>query len=209
SEKITFSALHGTGPARPAGRFPQCECVLAKTPTTSGATLTGLARTHGTDRLHDALHDFLKKEQPDRNPRPPIGLKLNVWSRARLFHSPPPFKPSEGPHIDVIRAQPEKIDRFQRVSRPARFDTVLVLTNENGRGIHRYRPARVRLIFELPARHQHLYSGKLAYVEMFNAVSQNPRRGTGLFTTTRSPGQGPRQCRVVPLSSILSLGAEI
>ncbi|KAG8735662.1 hypothetical protein FRC10_010291 [Ceratobasidium sp. 414] len=107
---------HADDPPDQHPRFhPVPECVLAKTPTTSGVTLSQLARTHGADQLSDTLHDFLEKEHPDRNARLPPGLKLNVWSRARLFHSPPPFKPYEGPHIDIIRAQPVKIDRFQRV----------------------------------------------------------------------------------------------
>ncbi|KAG8694994.1 hypothetical protein FRC08_008125 [Ceratobasidium sp. 394] len=181
---------------------PVPECVVAKTPTISGTTLSDLTRTHSAGQLQDALHNFVAREHEGRNARLPVGLRLNVWSRARLLHPPPPFKPSEGPHVDVIRAQPVRVDRFKRVSRPARFDTVLVLMDKNAQGIHRYRPARVRLIFEFPARYQDLYKGKLAYVEMFNIVSRNPRPGTGLFTTTRSPGQGLRQCRIVPLSLI-------
>ncbi|KAG8729734.1 hypothetical protein FRC10_003485, partial [Ceratobasidium sp. 414] len=81
---------------------PVPECVVAKTPTISGATLSDLTRTHGATQLHDTLHDFIAQEHQDRNVRLPVGLKLNVWSRARLFHPPPPFKPSEGPHIDVM-----------------------------------------------------------------------------------------------------------
>ncbi|KAG9093603.1 hypothetical protein FS749_014117 [Ceratobasidium sp. UAMH 11750] len=181
---------------------PVPECVVAKTPMASGTTLADLVRFHGADQIHDALHAFVAREHPDENMRLPLGLKLNVWSRARLFHSPPPFKPSEGPHVDVVCAQPVKVDRFKHVSWPARFDTVMILWDENKRGIHRYRPARIRVIFEFPPRHHRIYVQKLAYVELFNPVGQNPRRGTGLFTTTRSPGEGPRQCRVVPLSSI-------
>ncbi|KAG8727636.1 hypothetical protein FRC10_005803 [Ceratobasidium sp. 414] len=91
---------------------------------------------------------------------------------------------------------------FERVSRPARFDTVLVLTEKQGRGVHRYRPARVRVIFELPPRLRYLFEGKLAYVEMFNATSHKPLHPTGLFTTTRSILDGFRVCAVIPLSDI-------
>ncbi|KAG9099825.1 hypothetical protein FRC06_004782 [Ceratobasidium sp. 370] len=173
------------GPDDPPLRFhPVAELVLAKTPTTTGVTL-----------------DYLRRPAR-RNVEIPPELKLNIWSRARLFHSPPPFKPSEGPHIDVIRAQPEQIDHFERVSRPARFDTVLILTDKTQHGVHRYQPGRVRVIFELPARMRHLYAGRLAYVEMFNVMSAEPRWPTGLFTTTRSIADGLRVCAVVPLLSI-------
>ncbi|KAG8696265.1 hypothetical protein FRC08_007275 [Ceratobasidium sp. 394] len=184
---------------------PVPECVVAKTPTTSRITVEELTRQHGATKLQHSLALFLRKQRPSgRLPEQTVTpeLKLNIWSRARLFHSPPPFKPSEGPHIDVIRAQPEKIDAFERVSRPARFDTVLVLTDKKGRGVHRYRPARVRVIFELPTRLRHLYDGKLAYVEMFNATSHKPLHPTGLFTTTRSILDGSRVCAIIPLLDI-------
>lgn len=48
-----------------------------------------------------------------------------------------------------------------------------------------------------------LWKGKLAYVEMFNKMSREPDRKTGLFTVTRSvDDEGARLCAVVPLSDI-------
>ncbi|QRW09551.1 plasma membrane ATPase 4 [Ceratobasidium sp. AG-Ba] len=103
------------------------ELVVAKTPTDARIKLD----SQGTQRRAPALaraHKYLKATQPAFKEQIPTLItsetKVQSWSRARLFHSPPPFKPSEGPHIDVIRAQPTKFDRFDRVSRPARFDTV-------------------------------------------------------------------------------------
>ncbi|KAG8737493.1 hypothetical protein FRC10_008099 [Ceratobasidium sp. 414] len=173
----------------------------AGAPTTSGVTLDYLEDKHDATKLVPALRSFLRKENA-RSVDIPRSLKLNIWTRARLFHAPPPFKPSEGPHVDVIRAQPEKIDLFERVSRPARFDTVLILMNEEEHGVHRYRPGRVRIIFELPSKLRHLYDGKLVYVEMFNEFSYRPTRPTGLFTASHSMSGGSRVCAVVPLTSI-------
>jgi hypothetical protein len=66
-----------------------------------------------------------------------------------------------------------------------------------------YRAARVRVIFRLPSRLHHLYSGELAYVEMFNTMSQQPLQPTGLFTTTRLKNpEGSPVCAFVSLSSI-------
>ncbi|KAG8761972.1 hypothetical protein FRC11_011834, partial [Ceratobasidium sp. 423] len=100
---------------------------------------------HGAGGIVRALQLFFRRIAPDyRN----LDLgdaeeyRFNIWTRVRLLHPPLPFKPSLGPNIDVIRAQPKKSDRFDRISKPARFDTVLLLTKEEARGIHRYRPAR-------------------------------------------------------------------
>ncbi|QRW03427.1 plasma membrane ATPase 4 [Ceratobasidium sp. AG-Ba] len=168
---------------------PVPEVVTAKTPTAS-TTLANLQTANDTPRLLQSLHAYVRKTRPSLTPRQiqatlTPATKVPTWTRARLFHSPPPFKPSEGPQIDVIRAQPVKIDRFQRVCRPARFNTVLIWNSRlQGEGIHRYRPAR------------------LAYVELLNVVSQGPNAPTGLFTTARSVTDGVRSTSVVPLSDI-------
>ncbi|QRV99241.1 hypothetical protein RhiJN_27260 [Ceratobasidium sp. AG-Ba] len=186
---------------------PVPEVVTAKTPTAS-TTLGALQDSNDAPRLLQSLHAYVRKIRPTLTPQQiqatlTPATKVPTWTRARLFHSPPPFKPSEGPHIDTIRAQPVKIDCFQRVCRPARFDTVLIQNkNPQGVGIHRYRPARVRAIFELPERFQHICNEKLAYVELFNTVSQGPNAPTGLFTTARSVIGGVRSTAVVPLSDI-------
>ncbi|KAG9079523.1 hypothetical protein FRC06_007684, partial [Ceratobasidium sp. 370] len=52
-----------------------------------------------------------------------------VWSHAHLIHAPPPFKPSEGPKLDVLRAQLAMTDQFSQITHPAHFDTALVLKN--------------------------------------------------------------------------------
>ncbi|QRV81321.1 hypothetical protein RhiJN_09336 [Ceratobasidium sp. AG-Ba] len=69
-------------------------------------------------------------------------------------------------------------------------------------GIHSYRPARVRVIFQLPEKLHHIYDRKLAYVQMFNPVSQNPAAPTGLYTASRTLVAGRRSCAVIPLDDI-------
>ncbi|QRV72348.1 plasma membrane ATPase 4 [Ceratobasidium sp. AG-Ba] len=120
--------------------FHPCpDILLAVTPTTPAVQLCKVAEQSGTARIIEATNSYLKKISPNRQTAPRVGLttRVSTWSRARLLHSPPPFKPSEGPHVDVVRAQPAKFDRFERVSRPARFDTVLVVAEEEEHGIHR------------------------------------------------------------------------
>ncbi|KAG9119209.1 pre-mRNA-splicing factor 8 [Ceratobasidium sp. 392] len=177
---------------------PVPEVVLAKTPTNSVA-IAELQRLHHAPQLHRSLKRYLQKTPPDLGADVIKHLvpKVHLWSRAQLFHSPPPFKSSEGPHIDAIRAQPAKIDRYEHVSWPARFDTVLLRSeNPQGVGIHRYQPARVRAIFQLPDRLQHICNEKLIHVELFNVTSQEPNAPMGLFTTTRSLSGGIRLCAI-------------
>ncbi|QRV82791.1 hypothetical protein RhiJN_10806 [Ceratobasidium sp. AG-Ba] len=194
---------------------PVPEVVTSKTPTNARVSIDNLQKSNDAPKLHDCLRQFLCRTKPGLTPRRvetlvPVNTKVNTWSRARLFHSPPPFKPSEGPQIDVVRAQPAKIDRYQRVCRPARFDTVLIRlpkknslgTELQATGIHRYRPAHIRAIFELPERLHNLCSEKLVYVELFNSPSQAPTKPTGLFTTTRTLLSGQRATAVYRLSDI-------
>ncbi|QRV83755.1 plasma membrane ATPase 4 [Ceratobasidium sp. AG-Ba] len=185
---------------------PDPELVVAKTPTDARIKLGTLERRNDAPRLLPSLTKYLKNTCPAFKAQIPVLVtsetKVQIWSRARLFHSPPPFKPSEGPHIDVIRAQPTKFDRFDRVSRPARFDTVLILDKEQRGGIHRYTAARVRAIFELPQGLHHLCAEKLVYVDMFYSPSPAPEADVGLYTVTRALQDGIRASAVVRLSSI-------
>ncbi|QRV80973.1 plasma membrane ATPase 4 [Ceratobasidium sp. AG-Ba] len=173
---------------------PVPEVLLAATPTTPSIRLLRLINNNSASRICEATNSYLRRITP-RPSRPNVAYvdpdtKVSAWSRARLLHSPPPFKPSEGPQVDAIRAQPQKVDRFERISRPARFDTVLVVTGREEHGIHRYCPARVRVIFQLPTRLRHVSDDVLVYVEMFNPTSHRPATPLGLFTTTRSLQDG-------------------
>jgi hypothetical protein len=173
----------GDGPDQLPIFYPAPEYKLSKKPTQQ---VTGdyLIKTHAANNLIPAVHSFLRKLRPGNRQ---ICLSSRdvfpVWSRVRLIHAPPPFKPSEGPKLDVIRAQPAKTDRYGRVVRPVHFDTALVLKNPNCVGLHRmylifsshwlanrwiigYNACRVRAIFELPDTLRNMCSEKLVYVEL-------------------------------------------
>lgn len=118
--------------------YPNPVPIVAKTPTVKDVTSDFIIQNYGASRFIPALRSFLGKKAPKyRNTQLTDRYRFNLWSRARLFHSPPPFKPSEGTHVNVVRAQPEKIDRFGRVRQRARFDTVLFIDHEDRVGIHR------------------------------------------------------------------------
>ncbi|KAG8791859.1 hypothetical protein FRC12_007948, partial [Ceratobasidium sp. 428] len=183
---------------------PDPDIVLAETPTNI-TTIANLQRFQDAPRLHHSLELYLCRLRRDLAPRViwaylnQSDIKLKNWSRARLFHSPPPFKPSEGPHVDVVRAQRTKVDRFDCVTRPARYDTVLLrIKSPRGVGIH----SRVRAIFQLPDRLHHLCDQKLVYVEHFSIASPLPDARTGLHASKRVLADGIRVASVVPLSDI-------
>ncbi|QRW11753.1 C2H2 zinc finger [Ceratobasidium sp. AG-Ba] len=126
-------------PSNQHPRFhPVPECRLAKTPTTRGVEIRKIAWMNLARGLANDLTLFLRREHPEqaRSIRVSDNIKLNVWSRARLFHAPAPFKPTEGSHVNVVRAQPAQIDQFERIRRPPRFDTVLILRDKGKSGIH-------------------------------------------------------------------------
>ncbi|QRW11762.1 plasma membrane ATPase 4 [Ceratobasidium sp. AG-Ba] len=84
---------------------PVPDVVVAKTPTSS-PTLGALQRQNYAPQLCHSLELYLRRQNPDVRPHKirqlvPPTTKVHSWSRARLFHAPPPFKPSEGPHIDA------------------------------------------------------------------------------------------------------------
>ncbi|KAG8775727.1 hypothetical protein FRC12_001299 [Ceratobasidium sp. 428] len=192
----------GNAAADPLHFHPVPEYVIAKTPTILNVPLAYLAEHHGAPKIHTALRTFVKRACPGTtNADVEADFKLKLWSRARLVHSPPPFKRSEGPSLNVIRAWPKKIDRFQRICHPAWFDTVLVLMYPNRSGIQRYCAGRMKAIFEIPQRRE-LYEGKLAYIEMFNKIPPQPEAPVGLFTSTQSIQHGQRIAAVFPLEDL-------
>ncbi|KAF8598354.1 hypothetical protein BDV93DRAFT_561399 [Ceratobasidium sp. AG-I] len=175
----------------------------SKSLSLKGATGDYLIRCHHATNLLPAIRSFLSKSAPSfRNKPLSIHDYFPVWYRARLVHSPPPFKPSESPKIDIIRAQPAKLDRFQRVIRAAHFDTALALTHPQNSQIHKYTTVRVLAIFELPSHLRPAFSDKLVYVELFHAFSAKPLEHVGLFTALHCCTDGKRVSAVLPLSSI-------
>ncbi|KAG8789156.1 hypothetical protein FRC12_013821 [Ceratobasidium sp. 428] len=169
----------GNAAANPSLYHPVPEYVSAKAPTQANVSLPYLVKHHGALRILTALRTFVKCVHPGtKNANIEPDFLVNVWSCTCLVHSPPPFKRSEGPSLDVIRAWPEKIDHFNR-----------------------YCAGHVRAIFEIPER-RGLYQGKLAYVEMFNNIPPRLEARVGLFTATQSVQLGKCVAAVFPLNQL-------
>ncbi|KEP46441.1 putative Zn-finger protein [Rhizoctonia solani 123E] len=182
--------------------YPSPEILTSKQ-RTECVTVEYLITAHCMPNLRENIATFF--EALDR-PHPAIAVhsdtKLDIWTSARLFHQSLPFKPLEPLKIDKIRAYPAKVDSFQRVRRVSHFDTVLVLAYPEKQGIHRYRAARVRAIFELPKRLRHHYPHKLVYVDWFNPFGPSPLQYLGTYSTALSLDQAQK-----PRSSVLPLAA--
>ncbi|GAB1527815.1 hypothetical protein RhiTH_011003 [Rhizoctonia solani] len=118
--------------------YPNPQHVLAKTPTRT-ATASYIVRKHGTERFLHCVNLFLAKEVPQFNEiRFYNNSIFNIWSRTCLFHLPPLFQPSKELQMDVVWAQPAKINQYDCTSCPCCFDTILLLAYPKRAGIHCY-----------------------------------------------------------------------
>ncbi|KAG8719933.1 hypothetical protein FRC11_003272, partial [Ceratobasidium sp. 423] len=145
-----------TGWEEPTIHYPNPEIITAKT-RNNLVTVKYLVRAHFATNLINDISVYLRRLHPKL---PPVVLspdtRLHIWTVARLFHAPLPFKPLKPQQVDHIRACPPRVDIVDCVLRVGQYDTVLVLAYPNKIGIHRYRAARVRVIFELPPRYKDL-----------------------------------------------------
>ncbi|KAG8760893.1 hypothetical protein FRC11_014741 [Ceratobasidium sp. 423] len=182
--------------------YPSPEIVSSK--RRSGCVTIGyLATTHRAPDLVRNITAFLKTLNP---PQPMVSLssdtKIDIWNSARFYHERLPFKPLEPPKIDKLRAYPATINNLHRVRRVAHFDMALLLVYPDKVGIHRYRAARIRAIFELPKQLRHCYPHKLVYIEWLNQFSSSTQHDSEIYSTTLSLDQAQK-----PRSAVLPLAA--
>ncbi|KAG9089203.1 hypothetical protein FS749_001534 [Ceratobasidium sp. UAMH 11750] len=127
--------------------------------------------------------------------------RFGVYPRFTLIHPRLPFAPLVGYKVDLVRAAPARHTMDGR-NRPPTFDTVLLEERSDRIGLHRYRVARVLVIFQLPQFCRELCTQPLAYVEMFadfNPVASNMHH---LVVTKPLRRGGVRVRKIVPLSYI-------
>ncbi|QRW01433.1 hypothetical protein RhiLY_00430 [Ceratobasidium sp. AG-Ba] len=176
--------------------------VVAKTPTNKAVTAEEITQWYGASQFVPAVERYLHDVDPTLRASLSDRHRFNTWSRARLFHSTPPYNPAEGAFIDAVRAQPMKKDGGWVVRR-SRFDTVLLVTRSDQVGVRRYQVGRVRVIFELPAALNRRSQAPLVYADLFDQWSALPSEPTGLYTI--KPKYNARDARVsvvLPLSSV-------
>ncbi|KAG8733377.1 hypothetical protein FRC10_000258 [Ceratobasidium sp. 414] len=200
--------------------YPKPQLAIAASPTCRNLSANQIVARYKATELIPTLTRFLESavaaargqtrpSQLDRLRVPYLTghTTLNVWHRFALNHAPLPFAPDEPRRRDVVRARPATHNAFGLEGRLAAFDTVLYedpsVSNTGTHGLHRYRAARVRVIFRPPNVAHHIYSEHLAYIEFFNPFSQNNSTPHGLYTTsTALHSDGRRQVAVVPISHL-------
>ncbi|KAJ1303019.1 hypothetical protein OPQ81_011220 [Rhizoctonia solani] len=183
--------------------YPEAKVHVAKTPTRRRVKGSELVQVYGAkDLLANAARYLTRRFQAQPGN---FGLKPNeefdVWHRVYLHHEPLPFSPLERPRRDVVRATPPNLNTTREFEVKAGvFDTALMLDSAVS---ERYRAARVRAIFSLPARLKQQYDGPLAYVELFTPLTHSVSPFHGMHVTSPDMrANGSRRTAVIPISSI-------
>ncbi|CAE6368386.1 unnamed protein product [Rhizoctonia solani] len=185
--------------------YPRPLLSIALQPTVPRVSGTTLVDTYGASDLMPALTRFLRPKclavGEDHYLLPTD--RFDVWHKLTLHHDVLPFAPDEPAQRDVIRVKPPVRDHAGRLRDAGVFDVALVLDKPQAFGLKRYRAGRVRALFTLPRRLQHLHPGPLAYVELFAGFRPDQSATHAMYTTTRlgSLADG-RRCAVVPIERI-------
>ncbi|KAG8746737.1 hypothetical protein FRC10_003720 [Ceratobasidium sp. 414] len=124
--------------------------------------------------------------------------RFHVWHKAALNHTALPFAPAQPCHHDTIRAYPPVRDTAGRVIKLGVFDTALFPHDRSGHGLQR----RVRVIFSLPPRLEHIYSRPLAYVDTFTAFERD-NTASRLYRTTPAYSLESPVSIVIPLTCLV------
>ncbi|QRV76908.1 Zn-finger protein [Ceratobasidium sp. AG-Ba] len=182
--------------------YPQPAVSVAREPTVRHVPTDMLTTSYGASDFTRALSFFIstKVDAGSRHKSPsPLhpSDRFDVWHKATIKHGRLPFAPTQPCHRDVVRAQPPVRDGANRVTKPGVFDAALFPCDTAAQGLKRYRAGRVRAIFSLPRRLQHIHSGPLVYLDYFQPFEPDPTNTHAFFCTTPVPG--PRASLVVPL----------
>ncbi|KAG8734443.1 hypothetical protein FRC10_011712 [Ceratobasidium sp. 414] len=182
--------------------YPWLEFATAVRPTRQ-VTLPQLIADYGATSLERALKSFLRPYTHNRWFILPSD-EFSVWHKLTLYHHPLSFAPDEPHQRDVIRVRPPVHDARGRTLRSLEpvFDTALFLHDARQFGLHRYRAGRVRAIFQLPQRLQHLYPGELVYLELFTAFDRIPSPDHLLHSTSHAGSARARQYAVIPINHV-------
>ncbi|QRV97644.1 Zn-finger protein [Ceratobasidium sp. AG-Ba] len=182
--------------------YPRPAVSVAREPTVRHVSAHVLKTCYGASDFTRALGFFLSTKSDARSPLESLSSlhpsdRFDVWHKATLKHGRLPFAPTQPCHRDVVRAQPPVRNSANRVTKPGVFDTALFACDPIAHGLNRYRAGRVRAIFSLPRRLQHIHSGPLVYLQYFQPFEPDPTNLHCLFRT--APVPGPRASMVVPL----------
>ncbi|KAJ7060232.1 hypothetical protein C8F01DRAFT_1141996 [Mycena amicta] len=186
----------------PLTLLPTKSYSIAKYPAFKNRCLDYIHETHSATEFLPALIAFLKANfksfvTPSKHDY------FDVWKQITLQMPPNGFLSSKARSCR-IRAIPAVPRKGRSLGSPATFDTTLIIKHPHqyvaSSGLAGLRPARVRLIFELPP-HLGTYPHPLAYIEWFTPLN-GPDPVTGMYTTHRSTRQLHANAAVVSVEQI-------
>ncbi|QRW10718.1 hypothetical protein RhiLY_09717 [Ceratobasidium sp. AG-Ba] len=163
--------------------YPRPRITLARQPTARNVPGHVIASSYGASGFIRATRAFLSA----KTGQSPILLpssRFDVWHKATFHHPPLPFAPLQPPHEDVIRVRPMTRDKAGRIKNKGIFDTALFAADPNGSGIARFRAGRVHAIFILPPDLRQLYSGPLAFLDVYTPFTPDKTNSHRLYKTT-------------------------
>ncbi|QRV88277.1 hypothetical protein RhiJN_16295 [Ceratobasidium sp. AG-Ba] len=166
--------------------YPRPRISLARQPTARNVPGHVIISSYGASGFIRATQVFLRL----KTGQTPILLpssRFDVWHKATFNHPPLPFAPLQPPHRDVVRVRPLTRGTTGRIQDAGVFDTALFECNPNGFGIARFCAGRVRAIFTLPSHLQHLYSGPLAFLDVYTPFISDTTDSHRLYGTTLDP----------------------
>lgn len=117
-----------------------------------------LANHHAINLLH-SVRVFLTTQYPSLDLSVSLDDRIDLWTRIKLHHQPPPFgSVGDPPVVEIIRATAAKYARQNnRIIIPGVFDTVLVSDNSQEKGLHR--KSRLRRIKDIDQIQSRIPSG--------------------------------------------------
>ncbi|KAJ7059962.1 Zn-finger domain-containing protein [Mycena amicta] len=176
---------------------------IAKYPAFKNRRLDYIHESYGATEFLPALTAFLKTNFRSFM-TPSQHDYFDIWKQITLKMPPNRFLSSKARSCR-IRATPAVPPKGRSLGSPAIFDTALIIEHPRqyiaSSGLTGLRPARVRLIFELP-RHLGTYPHPLAYIEWFTPLN-GPDPVSGFYTTQRSTRQLHANAAVVPVEQIV------
>ncbi|KAF8594839.1 hypothetical protein BDV93DRAFT_565013 [Ceratobasidium sp. AG-I] len=190
---------------------------LAKQPRKGKVMVKDLVQDYGASNIIPEIKNFLGRRRgiPSCDGQIALTNEVKVWPKLYLHHELLPFAPFDPPHCDVVRATAPVRDHRGRVTKQAVRDVALFRekpnhlrsngTGDEGEkhGLTQYRAGRVLSFFTLPGHLKYIYSGQLAYMEVFKPFDESVSQFSGMHSTRPDyDSSHRRRTLVIPVTDI-------
>ncbi|KAG9079264.1 hypothetical protein FS749_008660 [Ceratobasidium sp. UAMH 11750] len=195
--------------------YPDPNRHMAKNPTKQNVSIREVIDNYGASDIIPAITAFLghRLSVPAHDVLISPHNYVDVWHKLYLYHKPLDFAPFDPRRRDVVRASPAVRGARNRPRSEPVWDVALYSERPNRlrssqdvyekHGIQRYRAGRVHAFFTLPGHLKYLFSGQLAYVEVFTPFDASVSPFTGMHSTCPDyDSRNRRRTLVIPVSDI-------